>query len=221
MKKLIHTTYKDFFKVNEFVANTSPMRTHYHSKNPFEQLLWQKKLATMTELFHSIPYNTVLDIGCGDGAGIETIRSTASYTGIDISPTQLAYVKSQLPRLKKIHTGPLKLIQHDATTLPFKNQSMDLLIACDVLEHVLRPEQLLREMKRVVKPNGFIFVSIPNEPIWELLRTLLLRFPARSPDHLSYIQETDVTRIFPTVKYKKYLPNIGGSFHLITLMLLQ
>jgi len=87
MKKLIKTTYQNFFRVNEFVAQTSPMRTHYLSKNPFEKLLWQHKLISMKSILRSIPYKTVLDIGCGDGAGLSTVKPSADYTGLDISPT--------------------------------------------------------------------------------------------------------------------------------------
>ena len=221
MKHLVHKNFQQFFQTNEFVVKNSPMRTHYLSKNPFEKILWQQKLTLMKSILHSIQYTNVLDIGCGDGAGISTLKKNADYTGLDISPTQIAYMKKNLITWKKKRSGSISLIEHDAVPLPFKPASFDLILACDVLEHVLEPEKLLHEIKRVLKPHGHLFVSVPNEPIWEILRTLLFRFPARSPDHLNYIQELDIIRIFPTVLYKKYIPNIIGSLHLITLMLVQ
>lgn len=221
MKKLIKTTYQNFFQVNEFVVKNSPMRTHYRSKNPFERILWQQKLTLMKSILHTIKYTNVLDVGCGDGAGISTVNKNANYTGLDISPTQIAYMKKNLNTWKRKRTGSISLIEHDAVPLPFKPATFDLILACDVIEHVLLPEKLLHEIKRVLKPHGYLFVSIPNEPIWEILRTLMFQLPARSPDHLSYIQESDITDIFPKVKYKKYIPNIIWSLHLMTLMLVQ
>jgi ubiquinone/menaquinone biosynthesis C-methylase UbiE len=197
------------------------MRTHYLSKNPFEKLLWQHKLISMKSILRSLPYKTVLDIGCGDGAGLSTVKPSADYTGLDISPTQVTYMKQHFRSWKNKRSGTVSIIEHDAVPLPCPSKSFDLILACDVLEHVLEPEKLLSEIQRVLTPRGYLFVSIPNEPIWEILRTLMFRFPARSPDHLSYIQESDITAVFPKVKKKQYIPNIVGSFHLITLMLVQ
>jgi ubiquinone/menaquinone biosynthesis C-methylase UbiE len=221
MKRLVHKNFQEFFQTNEFVAKNSPMRTHYFSKNLLEKMLWQQKLTSMKSILRSIEYSNVLDIGCGDGVGIQTVDNTANYTGLDISPTQIAYMEKHLPTWKNNRTGSMTLILHDAVPLPFKSSSFDLILACDVLEHVLEPEKLLQEIRRVLKPRGFLFISIPNEPIWEVLRTLMFRFPARSPDHISYIQESDISHVFPTILYKKRIPNIFKSLHLISLMLVQ
>ena len=43
IKKLKKIDFEEFYQTNEFVAKTSPMRTHYHSANPAEKWLWKQK----------------------------------------------------------------------------------------------------------------------------------------------------------------------------------
>ena len=49
----------------------------------------------------------------------------------------------------------------DAATLPFKDNSVDMLISESTIEHTPNPEQVIREICRVVKPGGFVYISIP------------------------------------------------------------
>lgn len=221
MKKLINTTFKEFYRINELVAHISPMRTHYQSSNPVEKIIWRKKLDCMSELLSSIDYQTVLDVGCGDGGLLETVNPTASYTGVDISPTQLKSFRKHLKQSPEIHSGQVKLLCHDATHLPFKTHSFDLILACDVLEHVLNPELLLKQIDRLVKPGGHVLIGIPNEPLWEVLRTVIGRWPPRSPDHIFYMEPADITNVSESLRIlsKTHLP--FTFFPLITLVFAQ
>lgn len=221
MKKLVSTNFSKFYEVNEFVARSTPMRTHYESRNPLERWIWQGKLEEMKNILKSIVYKKVLDIGCGDGGLLKTLSPKSDYTGIDISPTQLAYFKSVLPQRQKQRLGKISLTLGDAKNLPFQASSFDLVLACDVLEHILEPQTTLGEIKRVLKPGGFALFSIPNEPVWQLLRFLTGRWPPRSPDHINYIESGDVMSTFPHVVAIKFLPLLIKPIHLIQIMLTQ
>ena len=221
MKKLVSTNFSKFYEVNEFVAQSTPMRTHYQSRNPLERWIWHGKLEVMKKMLRRIDYKKVLDIGCGDGGLLETLSPKSNYTGIDISPTQLAYFKSVLPQLRKQHPGKISLKLGDAKNLPFQTSTFDLVLACDVLEHVLEPQTTLHEIKRVLKPGGVALFSIPNEPVWQLLRLLTGRWPPRSPDHINYIESGDVMNTFPYVVAIKFLPFPIKPIHLIQIMLSQ
>lgn len=221
MKQLVEVTFKQFYETNERVVRTSPMRVHYGSKNPFERYIWRQKLRGVKEMLTSISYGSVLDVGCGDGQLLEVVDGLADYTGLDISPTQLAYFRSQLDRLRGKRRGKRELVQADAHSLPFPQSSFDLVLACDILEHVLNPERVLREIRRVLKEGGYALFSLPNEPLWQLLRLLALRWPPRSPDHLYFIEKKDVTRFFPVVKNEIYIPPILSKVYLIHLLLVE
>lgn len=221
MKQLIKPSFPAFYATNELVAHSSPMRTHYWSKNIIERFIWQSKLTTVKKILKTIPYQRVLDVGCGDGELLRTIRSASRYTGIDISPTQIAYMRSHMKELRRLHTGPISLLRSDAIPLPFPSQSFDLVLACDVLEHVLDPLRLIKDIKKVLKPKGFALLSIPNEPLWEVMRLAALRWPPRSPDHVSFIEPSDITSQFERVVHTTLLPFAIPGFQLLTILLVQ
>lgn len=221
MKKLTETTYKQFYSINEFVARNSPMRTHYLSKNPLERYIWQSKLRAIKKMLGAISYDNVLDVGCGDGELLQIVGKACGYIGVDISPTQLKNFRNNLSAKRKKRSGQIKLIQHNVQELPFAPASFDLVLACDVLEHVLEPGQVLLEIQRVLKPGGHALFSLPNEPVWQWLRLLFLRWPPRSPDHLYFIEKKDVIRIFPVVKNEAYIPGILSRTHLLYLLLVE
>jgi len=56
----------------------------------------------------------------------------------------------------------LKLIRADAHNLPFKNNSFDLVICTEVLEHVVNPEKVLGEIKRVLTNDGIAIVEMDS-----------------------------------------------------------
>ena len=51
----------------------------------------------------------------------------------------------------------------DYEILPFENDSFDIIICLETLEHIINPKRVMKEFKRVVKKNGMIIVSIPND----------------------------------------------------------
>jgi ubiquinone/menaquinone biosynthesis C-methylase UbiE len=88
----------------------------------------------------------VLEIGSGEGS-LQDIVS--DYTGLDISAT----ARSNYHK---------RFVQADARAMPFPDGEFDAAWSIWVLEHVPNPEQALREMRRVLKPNGLLYL----DPAW-------------------------------------------------------
>jgi SAM-dependent methyltransferase len=84
----------------------------------------------------------VLDVGAGDGSLQNLVED---YTGLDISETS-----------RRFFTKPF--FQGSATELPFEDAHFDAVWTVYTLEHVPNPEQMLREMRRVVKDGGIIYL---------------------------------------------------------------
>lgn len=210
VKKLAGPTFEEFYIVNEQVANTSPMHTHYHSKNPLESWLWQQKKQVICNILNNLNIENIIDLGCGDGGLIDVIDENIKYTGIDISPTQIKYVKNQIKHLGRKNA---RVYNGDILNLNFKSNTFDAALVCDVVEHVLSPKKLFDETKRVVKKDGYIIFSIPNEPLLQLSRALLLRFPLRSPDHINAVFPNDIKKEFSNILNETYIP-IKFSFAL-------
>lgn len=95
-----------------------------------------------------------LDVGCGPGTILETLPAGVQKVGLDISPTLL-----ERARAKGIETHNVDL---DAAPLPFPDGRFDLVIATDVIEHVLHTDHLLNEINRVLRPGGLFVAGIPN-----------------------------------------------------------
>jgi len=96
----------------------------------------------------------VLDIGCGDGYGTYKLyQQEYQVTAIDLSQEMVRYAKQRLP-------ASVTVIQGDVNHLPFDNGTFDGLMAINVLEWTESPKNALKELKRVVKPRGFLCASI-------------------------------------------------------------
>jgi len=100
--------------------------------------------------FYNNPPN-ILDIGCGSGANMEMLKPFGKITGIDIFPESVNYVKSL----------GFKVLEADAQELPLPNNSFDLVLVMDLLEHVENDEKVISEIHRVLKPSGFCIVTVP------------------------------------------------------------
>jgi ubiquinone/menaquinone biosynthesis C-methylase UbiE len=218
MKILEKRDRKKFEEINEMVAKTSPMRTHYHSHNILERSIWGRKEKVIKSLLSNLNFKTVIDLGCGDGELFDHVPNGCIYTGIDISPTQLDHFRKAI----KSRKNKPNLIRGDILNLPFKNNSFDLAFACDVLEHVIDPIKAFKEIKRVVKKNGYVIFSIPNEFLLELARLVTFRFPLRSPDHINAIEARDVYKYFPKILYHYGIPfKFFNEINLINVLLVK
>ena len=98
----------------------------------------------------------VLEIGTGAGYGIEVVAPRArSFVTIDkLAP---APEPTQLPNVE--------FRQATVPPLPFANDSFDFVISFQVIEHIKQDIELVREVKRVLRPGGKFIVTTPNAPM--------------------------------------------------------
>jgi SAM-dependent methyltransferase len=111
----------------------------------------------------------VLDLGCGKGLFLlHLVRALKSrwnlvpsqVTGLDLISCEQNYY-AEIP-------APFQLIQHDTegNPLPFADASFDFVSCNHVLEHIFETEHLVCEIRRVVAPDGFCVISLPNTAGW-------------------------------------------------------
>jgi len=100
----------------------------------------------------------VLDIGCGYGYGSHLLSEKArSVVGLDMHPPAIAYAKENYLRPN------LTFREHDANEpLPFEDDSFDLIVSSEVLEHIHRQRELMEEVRRVGRNGGRAIVKTPN-----------------------------------------------------------
>ena len=103
-------------------------------------------------------HGKVLDIGCGAGSVAKAVkheRPDLEVYGCDVSRSALALAEASPEGVD------FRLAQ--AEKLPFADGEMDFVWIFDVLEHVENPEQVLREVARVVRPGGGFHIVLPLE----------------------------------------------------------
>ena len=103
----------------------------------------------------------VLDVGCGNGVhSISVASQDALVIGMD---HDLPSLRSGRMLAAAHHATGLAFVQASAEeTLPFLDGHFDLVLLLDVLEHVHRRVELLREIRRALRPGGVLMLSAPN-----------------------------------------------------------
>lgn len=104
----------------------------------------------------------VLDYGCGMGHIIGCfLAKGVNVTGVDMSPKEVEYVNKHFGDNENFHGAK----KYDGGKLPFGDNSFDLITCTECIEHVLdlHMDNMLFELKRILKPNGIILLTTPNE----------------------------------------------------------
>jgi ubiquinone/menaquinone biosynthesis C-methylase UbiE len=109
----------------------------------------------------------LLDIGCGNASQTEFFsRHFKNSIGIDLQYKRLKNTAGDLlsRSIKNIY-----LLGGDSENLPFKKETYDCITCFEVLEHVHNEDKTLLEMKRVLKKNGILIMSVPHR--WWVFET--------------------------------------------------
>lgn len=102
----------------------------------------------------------ILDVGCGDGRLARAIRAIcpdAVIHGCDLSTVALARSEG----LDRQYSVDLNY-----EVLPDPSESFDLVIASEVIEHVIQPDRVLAELTRVLRQGGHVLLTVPNVAFW-------------------------------------------------------
>jgi len=96
---------------------------------------------------------TILDIGCGPGLLLSELQNNGrEIFGVDLSPIALEFCKKR--GLKNVSLA-------DAGALPFSDNTFDVVLLLDMLEHVQDDSGVLREARRVLKSEGIVIIFVP------------------------------------------------------------
>ncbi|MDE3090709.1 MAG: class I SAM-dependent methyltransferase, partial [Chloroflexota bacterium] len=109
------------------------------------------------------PQDSFLEIGCGSGGFlVAASRAFDQVIGLDIALWWLLLAKKRLEEEGR----PATLICAFAECLPFPNDSFQLVVGSDVIEHTPKQVELMREAHRVLASDGALFLATPNR--WSL-----------------------------------------------------
>ena len=132
-----------------------------------------------------------LDVGTGAGAlALALAPLVAEVTGVDVEPELLARARERAP-------ANATFVEADATTLPFPDAGFDLVGTMRTLHHVRRPELVVAELARVVRPGGTVLVVDQLAPADPAEAAAVEAFErARDPEHARLLTDEELRGLF-------------------------
>lgn len=104
----------------------------------------------------------VLDIACGEGYGAAMIANhAASVIGVDISAEAIEHAA-------RAYQGKanLRFERGSAAAIPLHDACVDAVVSFETIEHLLEQEEMISEIRRVLRPDGFLIISSPNKDVY-------------------------------------------------------
>ena len=153
----------------------------YTSTNPIEQRMMRGFLRTLDAMLDGLSPRRVLEVGVGEGEVMARLLDRfpgVPTIGLDLPDPELA---------SGWRRDDMACLFGDGTALPFADDTFDLVLAIEVLEHVPGPDAALRELSRVCSET--LIASVPLEPMWRagnLLRRRYMRQLGNTPGHVNH-----------------------------------
>src|SRR5215207_4997163 len=99
---------------------------------------------------------TVLDAGCGEGYGAELLRAAGArwVLPLDYDPAVVSHVRRGYPAVSPVRANLVRL--------PCRDESVDVVAALQVVEHLWEQRRFVGECARVLRPGGMLLMSTPN-----------------------------------------------------------
>ena len=177
----------------------------YASTNPVERRMMTGFFAALDRTLEGLQPSTIVEVGAGEGRISERLANrfpNASIIGLDLPDSELAGEWASLA---------VPMFFGDVTRLPFADDSIDVIVGLEVLEHVPSPERAVEEIARVCR--GAAVLSVPREPIWRIgnmARGRYIRQLGNTPGHVNHWSarsfERLVSREFDVERVTRPLP---------------
>lgn len=191
-----------YYQSEDYISHTDSKRSF------FEKLYhWVKRFALAQKEKQISKYagqkGNLLDIGAGTGDFLAYAK-TKNWQVTGIEPNQSARELAQKKGISFIES-----------TESLEDNSVDVITMWHVLEHVPDLEKQIAELKRICKPDGFIFIAVPNYKSYDAKHYKEFWAAYDVPRHLWHFSKTSVQKLFEpqNLKLKKIAPMWFDSFY--------
>ncbi|MBN2042170.1 MAG: class I SAM-dependent methyltransferase [Candidatus Aenigmarchaeota archaeon] len=120
----------------------------------------KKKIEIIMKMFETHRNGRILDVGCGDGliSSMLAKRTGAKAYGLDISKNSIEKAKT-----RGVEAAAVNI---DRDGIPLPENYFDGVLCGDIIEHIYDTEGLIENVRKVLKPNGYVVISTPNIASW-------------------------------------------------------
>lgn len=153
----------------------------------------------------------VLDLGCCRGLLLERFRAypRVELVGLEIDPEEAGRAERRGLRPVRHHINRFEG-ERMVARLPFADASADVVLAGEILEHIVDTEGFLREIGRVLAPGGAVCLTTPNILWWKHRLALLAgRYPDALDYRLQYGDDFGHVRLFGPEQLRSLLEETG------------
>jgi ubiquinone/menaquinone biosynthesis C-methylase UbiE len=153
----------------------------YGTKNPIARWLMEGFLRAVTDLYRGVAPRSVLEVGCGEGKLADRLLKSGPR------PERFEACDLEIERLATGLDPAIRFRAASIYELPFEAEAFDLVVCCEVLEHLTEPRRGLAELRRVARRA--VLVSTPREPIWRamnLARGKYVTDLGNTPGHIQH-----------------------------------
>jgi len=159
-------------------------------------------------LVPNVKNKIALDVGCGEGEQTKWLENKG-YRVVSIDKYKF-YPQCQLVDIDQ--------------GLPFNDNTFDLIWCSEVIEHLINPQNAIKEFLRVTRPDGVLILTTPNSYFW--LMEILYLFGLKpkkiqNPGHKHFFRLKDIKQLFPKAKIFGFFPYCLFKFkitHMIGLL---
>jgi ubiquinone/menaquinone biosynthesis C-methylase UbiE len=156
------------------------------------------------EFLPSVEGKRILEVACGRGGFSRLLASKGAIVcGADFSESAIRIAKEKLLRDPAL-ADRVTYVTADAQNLPFDEGSFDIVISCETIEHVPDQRAAVREMYRVCKAGGTLYLTTPN--YLNFMGLYMIYAKVRHPGQ-KLTQPMDKRYLFPQVR--KYVTGAG------------
>jgi ubiquinone/menaquinone biosynthesis C-methylase UbiE len=157
----------------------------YGSTNPIVKFMMKGFTSTLSDMVAASNPSTIHEVGCGEGFWV----CKWANAGIQVKGTDFSAQVIQLAKENAVLHGVSTDLFEKASIYELKNEphSADLVVCCEVFEHLEHPHVGFEALQRVVSQN--LILSVPREPLWRFLnvaRFKYLRALGNTPGHIQH-----------------------------------
>ena len=177
-------------------ANADSGHHHKYLINPLLEMVYSAYPPLKNQ-----PKPRILDIGCGNGSLTNLIAQKGyEVIGLEESKSGVQLAKEKFP--------DCRFIQGSIYDLPYTEigEQFDIIISCEVIEHLFEPKAIVRNTKQLLKPNGRLILTTPYHGY---LKNLALAISGKMDKHFTALWDGGHIKFFSVVTMKSLLISEG------------
>ena len=191
-----------YYESEDYISHTDGKRSLFEKAYHFiKNIALKNKLSLINDLQKS--KGNLLDIGAGTGDFLLVAKQNG-WNAIGIEPSEKAKAIAQQ-----------KGVELKSNLSEFQDHSFDLITMWHVLEHVPNLENQIKELQRLLKPNGSIIIAVPNFKSFDANYYQEFWAAYDVPRHLWHFSKTAIQKLFlaENLELQKVLPMKFDSFY--------